>query len=340
MAQLPRRLTRRQALKGLLGGAMVAAASGRGQTLSPTRYPYSSGAFTCFIEDSYLQAPAATPAFRAWLEARYQEAYDHPLRSALQAQRTRLRSASVEQARMAALWLHRAVKTLIPRFSLERGFEFYNAVRLGERQCLLQSVLLAGLLQELGLPAGVVMVWRNQAGQESNLGHAVTLLSLPDRSQVLVDASDPLPFMRHTGLYLWDVSAQGYRFVEPRFSTEGHILGYRRSLDGQALKGAAVRPLDIAFLHSQFDFYRGERAPRGFIGPSTPEGLSVSARFMERAVKRQPQNPLAVYGLGYIYRKQGRLEAAKAQFRDADRLYTAQGYRPAGLRSALEWAGL
>jgi len=54
--------------------------------------------------------------------------------------------------------LHKSVKKGIPKFSLDRGFEFTNTVKLGERQCFLQSIIIAAILQALDLDAGVVMV--------------------------------------------------------------------------------------------------------------------------------------------------------------------------------------
>ncbi|WP_018465988.1 tetratricopeptide repeat protein [Calidithermus timidus] len=336
-------LSRRQALKGLLGGAVLWAAGNAQQATFP-QYPYHSSAFGRFLEDSYALAPAPKPKpFRGWLEAAYQ-AHDHEhLEQALTHRRARLEATRDPRKRAAleeatAIWLHRVVKTLIPRFSLERGFEFFNAVRFGERQCLLQSVLIAGLLQGVGLEAGVVMVWKNPEGKESNLGHAVALLRGSDGQDRLVDASDPTPFMRHPGLYLWDRGARDYRFVEAHFGALGAIRGYTRMADGKPLPLGLAQPLDVAFLRSQFDYYRGERAPGGFIGPSTPAGLEASARFLERATARQPRNPLAVYGLGYVYRKQGRLEAARKQFQMAYQLYLAQGHVPSGPQEAQRWA--
>ncbi|RIH82860.1 Tetratricopeptide repeat protein [Meiothermus luteus] len=338
-----RRFSRRRVLQGLLGG-LVLWSPARARPAGFPQYPYRSIVFGRFLDDSYALAPTPGPKpFREWLEAAYQARYQESLRQALAQRRARLEATPDPRKRAAleeatAAWLHRAVKALIPRFSLERGFEFFNAVRFGERQCLLQSVLIAGLLQEAGLEAGVAMVWKNPLGQESNLGHAVALLRGSDGQDRLVDASDPTPFMRHPGLYLWDASARDYRFVEVSFGPEGVVRGYTRLADGRPLPLGQARPLDTAFLRSQFDYYRGERAPGGFIGPSTPAGLEASARFLERAIVRQPRNPLAVYGLGYVYRKQGRLEAARKQFQRAYRLYLAQGHVPPGPQEAQRWA--
>lgn len=334
---MSRGITRRRVLQGLVGG-LVFSALVKAEAVSWPAYAYRSAAFSRFLEDSYALAPALTPPFRAWLETRYQQRFGVPLPVALRERRVLLQRGGADAARKTALWLHRTVKAVIPRFSLERGFEFFNAVRLGERQCLLQSVLIAGLLQEVGLEAGVVMVWRNPQGQESNLGHATALLRLPDGAQVLVDASEPTPFTPHQGLYLWDALDRSYRFVEARFDDQGQVQAYTRLDNGRPLPFAQAFPMDVAFLRSQFSYYRGERAPGGFLGPSTPEGLATSARFLEQAVQLQPKNPLAVYVLGHVYRKQGRLEAAKQQFRQGYQLYQAQGHLPPGPQQALAWA--
>ena len=343
-----RKFSRRSALTALLGGLAWGFAP-RAKAADPSdpslAYRYRSANFGGFVADSYVLAPEPKPRpFRDWLEDAYREQHPETLNQALARHRAQLQTftdlrekAALERA--TAAWLHKTVKTLIPKFSLERGYEFASAVRHGERQCLLQSVLIAGLLQEAGLDAGVVMVWQNQEGKISNLGHAVALLRLSEGKDLLVDASDPTPFMRHRGLYLWDLAARDYRFVEACYAPDDTILGYARKGDGGRLAPRQTRPLDVAFLHSQFDFYRGERAPGGLLGPSTPTGLAASARFLERAARQQPRNPLAVYALGHVYRKQNRLEAARAQYRRGHRLYLRQGFLPDGPREALAWAG-
>ena len=55
-------------------------------------------------------------------------------------------SARARKEQAFAAWSHKLTKTIIPRFSLDRGFEFANVVRYGERQCFLQSVLIASLV--------------------------------------------------------------------------------------------------------------------------------------------------------------------------------------------------
>jgi hypothetical protein len=146
--------------------------------------------------------------------------------------------------------LYRLVKTMIPRFSLDRGFEFTNVVRYGERQCFLQAVLIASLLQRMSVDAGVVMVYRSVHGQESNNGHAVTLLRLANGQDVIVDASEREPFAHQKGLF---VRCGGYQYVEPVFAHgSGRIIRYRLTSGKGLVENSRVQTLDLPFLHSQF----------------------------------------------------------------------------------------
>lgn len=336
------------AAQGVVEGAAPNCAAACGA--QDARYPYGSPAFAQFVRDSEREAPEpGVSEFTRWWEDRYAANDKAQLggqrgpswQSALGARRKELAAVRGEKRvaleRDTAAWLHRAVKAIIPNFSLERGFEFTSTAARGERQCLLQSVLIAGALQNLGLSAGVVMVWRNEKGQESNLGHAVTLLRLSSGEDLLVDASDPQPFMRHSGLLLRD-QAGGEHFLTPHYTGTSSIDGYRAEGGGaQAVSGVA--PLSTAFLRSQFYYYRGERAPGGFLGkPPTAQGLAASARFLERAQALDPHNPLAVYVLGHVYRRQGRLSEARAQFRKGYALYLQDGHVPDGPKAAFAWA--
>lgn len=333
---------------GLVPGGVGDAAAAPSASATASFPAFGTPAFGPLVQDSREATGAANlPDFGTWWAAAYARTPaarlpGHPelswagavrlRRGELAAARDPARRARLE--RDTAAWLHRAVKAVIPKFSLDRGFEFAHAVRLGERQCLLQSVLIAGMLREMGAEAGTAMVWKNERGQESNLGHVVTVLRLTGGGDLLVDASDPTPFMRHGGLLLR--VGGGYRFVEPRYDAQSRITGY--AAGGGALTPAQVQPLDPAYVRSQFDYYRGERVPGGFIGPSTPAGLSASARYLERALQRQPGNPLAAYVLGHVYRKQARLADARRQYERAFRLYRAAGHVPERVTEALAWA--
>lgn len=320
---------------------------------APTAPTASRALLRDLVQESYRTTGArGLTDFDTWLarafasrpDLRFDAASPGTLDAALAARRRALDGLSGERLsaaeRATAAWLHRATKAMIPKFSLERGFEFANVVKLGERQCLLQSVLLRALLGEAGVRADVAMVWKNERGVESNLGHVVAVVRLPEGRDLLLDASDATPFMRHRGLLLRVGKGANApeRFVAPVFAPDDAITAYREVGNGATVPPTDAQGLDAAYVRSQFDYYRGERAPHGFVGPSTPAGLAASARFLERAVREQPRNPLATLVLGHVYRKQGHAAQAAGQYRRAGELYRAAGYVPAGVRDALRWA--
>ncbi|WP_460171064.1 tetratricopeptide repeat protein [Thermus sp. FJN-A] len=290
--------------------------------LAALAFPLRSEAFRVLVADSYREVSGA-PAFLPWLEEAYARVFGEPLDRALQRQKAR--GNPLEAAR----WAFVLVKRLLPRFSLEEGYEFAYAALKGERQCLLQAVLVQGLLQEAGFSAGVFMVWRNPEGKESNLGHAVAVLRLRGRDY-LVDPSEPIPFPRHQGLFV--ETAEGYRFVVPVYARDGSIVGYR--FQGRSLRPEEVRPLSFAFLRSQFYYYRGEQARGGvFAKPPTPTGLKRSLTMLERATALDPKNPLARYVLGLTKRKLR--QGGRADLEAAYHLYQAYGHVPEGPARAL-----
>ncbi len=332
---------------GLLGAAYAGA-----PTPPDAAYAYGTPAFAALTQDSYALRALSAPEFGRWLEGKYAAAHlplagGKTLRAGLAARRAALNSASgAPRDRLAqdtAQWAHTFIKKILPNFSLERGYEFAFAVQFGQRQCLLQSLLIAALLQRAGLDAGAVMVWQNSEGQESNLGHVVALLRLPSgQAALLDDASDPQPFMTHQGLLLRE--GENYRFVHPVYSGE-KITGFTRADTQAELALGAARPLDLAYLKSQVNYYRGERAPGGFMGAggnnggkSDAAGLSRSADFLKRALSDNPHNALATYVLGLVERKQGQWVQAKAHILAGVKLYQAQGHLPAGSADALTWA--
>ncbi|MER3536294.1 MAG: hypothetical protein C4301_02035 [Thermus sp.] len=275
------------------------------------------------IRDSYREV-AGAPPFIPW----FRSAFLRESRLALEAALLRWQK---EGPVKAALEVHRMVKRLLPHFSLERGYEFAYAASRGERQCLLQSVLIAALLEKMGFSTGVYMVYQNPEGKESNLGHAVAVLKL-GKEDLLVDASDPTPFVEHRGVF---AQAGGvYRFLKPVYSEDHAILRYVDVGRGQTLKPEEVTPLPFSFVRSQFYYYRGEQTPGGFLGPATPQGLARSEAFLRRAVALEPKNPLATYLLGLVLKKEGREEEAKALLRKALDLYGQAGYIPPGPRNA------
>jgi hypothetical protein len=323
-------------------------------TQSPAAaFPYRGAQFTEFFRTSYAEGPAGTPDFYGWMERAYKTSgvrfkgkenarsltgllasikRDHAAADAT-------RRASLEK--QTGAFAHKLIKKSIPKFSLDRGFEFYNAVRRGERQCYLQSVLVSGMMQAAGMNAGVVMVSRNEHGQPTNNGHAVTLVKLSDGQDVIVDVSHKAPFARQQGLMVSDARTGQYVYVAPRFAAQGEIItGYDAYEGENGLTTAAVRALPLPFLVSQFDYYRGERAPNGFVASAkTPAGLEASARYLRRAVSEDPRNPLAQYVLGRVYLRQGKTAEARRQIVQAVRLYDSYGFVPSGPRDALALVG-
>jgi len=304
------------------------------------RYPYRSPRFTQFLIESHVWCGDKNRHdFYAWMDAAYSEcSHRFPgkehlsleeLLDAKKDQFARITDPSFKSENEIAFsaWVHRMVKTVIPKFSLERGFEFCDVIKFGERQCFLQSALIAGILQYVGFDAGVIMVYRNPKGEESNNGHAVVLLKLADGRDIIVDASEPEPFYKPLGVF---VRRLEYRFVNPvymRYSSR--IIGYKSESGLREIAANQVRPLDYAFVRSQFWYYRGERAPGGLLSSrETQSGLSRAQRALEQSVKFCAKNPLSVYMLGRVYLAQGKASLAAEQFREAHNLYTRFGWIP------------
>ena len=110
-------------------------------------------------------------------------------------------------------------------------------------------------------------------------------------------------------------------------------MGYTAVGSGQHLSPREVRPLSLAFVDSQFDYYRGERTPGGWLAAKpTPEGLQTEANFLHAAIQRDPQNALAVYMLAHVSVKQGKPAAARRQLAQALTLYADAGWTPDGPR--------
>lgn len=312
-------------------------------------YAYGSSQFSAFVSNSlHKSGNDKATAFYDWMQLRYTkggEKYDGvhyksftALLDAEKAKNSMMAddsSKAAEQMKFAS-FLHRFIKQAIPRFSLDRGFEFSNAMAKGERQCFLQSVLVASLLQRTGSNAGVAMVWRNIEGQTTNNGHAVALARLADGRDVIVDCSDRTPFVKQQGLFA-RIDGEGYRFVSPQYqSGNSTIVGYALASGESLVPARKLQTLDIPFLNSQFDYYRGERAPGGFIAATkTPSGLAASERHLEASVRACPKNPLAVYVLGRVHLRQGKRRQALKELSRAKDLYAQDGWIPEGATQAL-----
>ncbi len=316
-------------------------------------YAYGSPAFTTLVADSYRQIHAADPqTFYAWMDKdcrRIALGRAAPAGEPMPGWTAILadKKAAVDRAQSPAAktnlemqdaaWLHRTIKAALPHFSLDEGFEFTNAVRKGERQCVLQATLMAGLLQAMDVNAGVVMVYKNIAGQSSNNGHAATLMKRADGRDVLVDCSEPTPFARHQGLFVADARTGQYRYVEPIFAgPTATIVGYNPDGETQKLATGVVSPMDGAFVRSQIEYYRGERTSGGLLSPHpTAKGLASEAQHLRTSIAECPQNPLSEYMLGRVYLKQAKLSTARRQLTKAYTFYARFGRVPQGCRDAM-----
>lgn len=347
-------------LLAAISGALLAASAANAVKAAPPAatqavapYAYGSPAFTTFVADSYRQIHAADPqTFYVWMDKDCQRIAlggarpaDRPMpgwtallrQKKAEIDRTTDPAQKTKQEMQDAAWLHKTIKAALPHFSLDEGFEFTNAVRQGERQCVLQATLMAGLMQAMDIDAGVVMVYKNIAGDSSNNGHAATLMKRADGKDVIVDCSEPTPFARHRGLFVADSKTGQYRYVEPVFAgATATIVGYNPDGETQKLATRVAAPLDAAFVRSQIEYYRGERAPGGLLSPHpTDEGLASEARHLRTSVAECPQNPLAEYMLGRVYLKQAKLPNARRQLAKAYTFYARFGRVPQGCRDAM-----
>ncbi len=331
------------AILGLvLAVCIVAAGNTRKTTEGPTidLFPYRTAQFTHFLTESNVWTkPSEAHDFYAWMDKAYAESSrkfpgkEHMrLEELLRVKREqfdRIKDPSLKAENEIAFsaWVHHMVKGVIPRFSLDRGFEFSYVIKYGERQCFLQSTLIAGILQSVGFDAGVVMVFRNPSGEESNNGHAVVLLKMPEGHDIIVDASEPYPFYRPRGIF---VKSPEYRYVRPVYTQHSSRIKYYLSeAGGRVFATTQIGPLDYGFVRSQFWYYRGERA-KGALMASKPtsDGLAEAQKALEQSVKFCEKNPLSVYMLGRVYYVQGKREQAKQIFENAYNLYTRFGWIP------------
>jgi len=329
----------------VLAALIIAAvgASGRG-FVAP--YPYCGRTFRTLVEDSYTEGRRGSPEkFYRWFEAafaksapEYEAVKERDLPRFLDAEKRRIDSIKNPKARATeevslGAYLHKVIKKTIPFFSLDRGFEFHAVQRLGERQCLLQGVLIAALLQQMGVNAGIAMVYCNERGETCFNGHVTTLVKLSDGRDIMVDASEPEPFARHHGIL---ARAAGYSCLSPVYDKgTSRIIAYRTSR-GTRVKPDRVAALDADYVRSQFYYYRGERAPGGVIASKRSKaGLAASARLLRKSVKLSPANSLAVYMLGKTYAAQGKSGQARAEYQEALKLQQSYGWVPEGISEAL-----
>ena len=301
--------------------------------MGAARFPYHGPTFNSFVKDSYRVAGRKDPEeFFRVMDARAVEA-GLPTWGAWPA--THRPTGAADDARDAGAIVWKRIKKTITKFSLDRGFEFANAVATNERQCYLQSIIVAGELQKAGYDAGVAMVWSNPKGQTSNNGHAVAVVRAKGRDLV-VDCSEPEPFEVHKGLFVR--VGDGYRYVMPVYDAEKWITGYQFAgqANGRPVAASRITLLDLPFLRSQFDYYRGERALGGVIAKDkTKAGLAESERFYAKSLSECPANPLTRSMLARTLATEGRLAEAEAQRRKALNEYAAFGWTPDEVRRPL-----
>lgn len=334
----------------LLLGSVTLAATRAAAAPAPADLTYGGPNFQALADESY-KIVGLDGNFTQWLADAYLKggvtlADGKTLDEALQTRKAQLAAAKTPQerdalARETAFWAHKFIKKVVPKFSFERGFEFANIVKTGERQCLLQSTIIAGLLQKAGFNAGLVMVWKSLSGQESNLGHVTSVLRLPSGAGDLqIDASEPTPVAQHQGILAW--TGGDYRFLAPQFTADGLITGYARMDNQGTLKPSELAFLSYRYVHSQYFYYRAERAIGGILGTgtnkATPEGLKVSEANLRRALELEPRNALAQSVLGSVLRRMGRNFEAQQQFRKAAAMYATEGHTPPSMAANLSWA--
>lgn len=315
------------------------------------QYPYGSAAFDRFVRDSSAwsaEKGSKPDDFYKTFDAAARKVGENSRADGL-AQKGVVGYLTAEKARIAGITapadkaaaqtelsatVFRIVKKALPAFSLDRGFEFTSAAKSNERQCLLQAVLAAGMLQKAGVPAGIAMVWKSERGEISNLGHCIAVVRLADGNDRILDISSDrhtnfIPDLPHQGLFLADAKGDGYRFVEPQFDAARRITAYKLTGTGKRTPTDTIALLDAAFVRSQFYYYRGERASGHLIwSPVEPATLPRSADALTRSIQICPQNPLAMYMLGKVLVWQGKAADAQPRFVEAHRLYRAQGRVP------------
>jgi hypothetical protein len=126
------------------------------------------------------------------------------------------------------------------------------------------------------------------------------------------------------------VKGSGYRFVKPVFIPKSTaIQAYRLTATGGTVPISRIRGLDIAFLRSQFVYYRGERAPGGI--PSrrpTKAGIAAQSRWFRQSIARCPSNPISTYMLARVDLQTGNTRESRTLLDRAYNLYRAAGWVP------------
>ncbi len=298
---------------------------------SEPKLPYSSDAFSAYVNDSFRLNGGKADSFYAYIDQRAKLLYKARVSNILATEAKAMSKSSKTKRPSgeadAARHIHSLIKKTIPKFSLDRGFEFYYTVKNGERQCFLQSVIVVAMLQKLGLNAGVAMVNSNEKGQMSFNGHAVAILHQSDGTDRIVDCSEPYPFAAHQGLFLRDAKG-AYCYVQPQYArNDALILGYKDLRSGKLVQPSKMQGPDANFLNSMFDYYRGERFVKGLLDPkATTKGLQGSLRFLNKSTQDSNDNPLAWAMLGRTYERLGQKVQSMPCYRKAFDLGKAAGW--------------
>lgn len=303
---------------------------------------YAGSTFDGFVRDSFKNVGTGNASqFYASMEMGVESYFEEPWNSFINRQRGLLAIAKTPEAKRDAriavcTEVHQAIKRLIPKFSLSRGFEFAYLTTKGERQCFLQSVLISSILQRCEIEAGVVMIYRNTKGQPSNLGHCTVLVRLSQREQVLVDASAMNPFIAQQGIFAR--TREGYVFLRPIFEDKVFITGYQREvLPVGLIPNESVLPVDTGFMRSMFEYYRGERAENGVLSKKpSKDGIKQSIKHFKKSIRLSRSNPLPVYMLGVALEKQGKSDQWKYFFLQSRELYARSGWVPSNVASAID----
>lgn len=299
-------------------------------SLPAASFSYEGPVFDAFVQDSYRVAgkPSAWKEFYQTMDARGVKAGIGTWDSWVAGHHAK---GTAEDAREAGEQVWKRVKKTITKFSLDRGFEFSNVVDTDERQCYLQSILVSGVLQKAGYQAGVAMVWSNPKGQTSNNGHAVAVVRTKGKDLV-IDCSEPKPVEVHKGLFMRQAGT--YVYLLPQYTDDGWITGYARpGIEGHVLPASQMTLLDLPFLKSQFDYYRGERAIGGVIAKDkTAEGLAASERFYRKSLDECSSNPLTRAMLARTLGLEGKMREAEAERQKVLTEYSAFGWTPDEVR--------
>jgi len=166
------------------------------------------------------------------------------------------------------------------------------------------------------------------------------VLKLANGTDIQIDASEKEPYSTHKGLFV-DVRGKGYRYVKPVYKADTKAMAkYIDAGTGKEIPVRDVRGLDYAFQRSQFQYYRGERTPGGFIDPKpTSAGIRKQVDLLKESVAICPGNPLAVFMLGRAYDKSGDPKSAAARYRSAHALYRKYGWVPGSVKGYVPNAG-